>query len=264
MESSNEFSVVEIIRGTFSIVYKNPILLLPQLILVIFYYMDSIILNIIQVINNYIEINNILLDINRYYFLDVFSTVFLLFFLIISPIIDAMYPALIKSIVDGRDLNLKKMFIATWKRNLSIWWASIKVFFIVATGFFLLIIPGLIFLAWYSYTIPAMMLYGLGASEGMSASKDFAKNKKLKTIILLSVIPVLLGVSGLIISYFFDMIPGLSNTVDVVFLLFYYTWMATFPAYSYLKYCQNPPLKEDKPKVMMANEPEITRTMQGA
>ena len=127
-----------------------------------------------------------------------------------------------------------------------------------------MIIPGFIFLVWYSYTIPAMMLGGLGASDGMSASKDFAKNKKLKTIILLFLIPLIVGILGMIISYYFDKIPALSSTVDFGFLLFGYLWMSTIPAYAYIKYAQKPQLQQDKTEITRSNESEITRTMHEA
>jgi len=261
MESSDGFSVVEIIRETFGIVYNNPKILLPQILLVIFYYIPSIVPYIMGMNDEYIDISKIFLTFNRYVLLSVFSTIFYLFFLIISPIFDAMYPLFIKNIVDGKEVNLKSIFLATWKRFWSIWWASILVLFTVMIGLILLIIPGIIFFAWYFYTIPAMMLGDLGASDAMSTSKDFAKNKKLKTI-LLYLIPLLIGSIGTIISYYFDKIPALSYTVDFGFSLFGYIWMATIPAYAYIKYAHKPPLQQDKTEITRSNE--ITRTMQEA
>ena len=113
MESSDGFSVVEIIRGTFGIVYNNPKILLPQILLVIFYYIPSIVPYIMGMNDEYIDISKIFLTFNRYVLLSVFSTIFYLFFLIISPIFDAMYPLFIKNIVDGKDVNLKSIFLAT-------------------------------------------------------------------------------------------------------------------------------------------------------
>ena len=62
--------------------------------------------------------------------------------------------------------------------------AGILVVLIVALGFIALVVPGIILLTWYAYTVPAIMLEGKGATEGMAASKAFGRDKKGSTFLI--------------------------------------------------------------------------------
>ena len=117
---------------------------------------------------------------------------------------------------------------------------------IVFIGLILFVIPGLIFLAWYYYTIPAIMLKDIGATEGMSASKDFAKDKKFKTFLLYSTPFFLIFLLAIIFQDVYTM-PALGWVVVFGIELFLFTWIAVVPAYAYIKYaCMSVPQKEEQ------------------
>ncbi len=226
MDSAEQFSVVEVLKGSFNLIRNKPIILLPQLIVLILFYLPD-------VIGEYLEANNIIPDPWSSLYILVplilLAVVYALLLLIIPPIVDAMYPLLVKDIIEGKEVDLKATFRAAEERILSIWGAMFLVSLIVFLGLIFFVIPGLIFLAWYYYTIPAIMLKNLGATEGMSASKDFAKDKKFKTFLLYST-------PFFVIIILTDIYPALSLIIDLGLILFLVIWIAVVPAYAYIRY----------------------------
>lgn len=235
MESTEQFSVAEVLRGSFNLIRDKPIILLPLFIVTILFWMEDVISDL--------EINKIIPDpMSSSYVLVpliLFTVVYALLLLFIPPIVDGMYPLIVKNIIDGKEVGLKSAFSAAGKKALSIWGATVLVIFIVFIGLIFFIIPGLIFLAWYYYTIPTIMLKDLGAIEGMSASKDFAKDKKFKTFLLYST-PFFLIFLLTIISQDVYMMPAMGWVVGWVVVfgisLFLAMWIAVIPAYAYIKY----------------------------
>ena len=227
MWGTEQFSVVEVIRGSFNLIRDKPIILLPQLIVLILLFLPD-------VIGAYLEVNKIIPDpwsLSLYVLvpLILLAVVYALLLFFIPPIVDAMYPLLVKNIIDGKEVDLKSAFGTATKRVLSIWGAMFLVELIVIIGLILFVIPGLIFLAWYYYTIPAIMLRDLGATEGMSASKDFAKDKKFKTFLLYST-------PFFVIIILQDIYPALRFIIDLGLVLFLAVWIAVVPAYAYIRY----------------------------
>ena len=226
MWGTEQFSVVEVIRGSFNLIRDKPIILLPQLIVLILLFLPD-------VIGAYLEANKIIPDLwgSLYVLvpLILLGVVFALLLLFIPPIVDAMYPLLIKNIMDGKEVDLKSTFSAAKKKVWSVLGAVLLMSLIVFIGLILFVIPGLIFLAWYYYTIPAIMLRDLGATEGMSASKDFAKDKKFKTFLLYST-------PFFVIIILQDIYPALSFIIDLGLVLFLAVWIAVVPAYAYIRY----------------------------
>ena len=231
MESTEQFSVAEVLRGSFNVVRDKPIILFPLFIVTILFWMEDVISDL--------ELNKIIPDPwgSLYVLvpLILFTVVFTLLLLFLPPIVDAMYPLLVKNIIDEKEIYLKSTFIAAGKKALSVWGATVLVIFIVFIGLIPFVIPGLIFLAWYYYTIPAIMLKDLGAIEGMSASKDFAKGKIFKTFLLYST-PFFLIFLLTIISQDVYMMPAMGWVVVFGISLFLAMWIAVIPAYAYIKY----------------------------
>ena len=157
---------------------------------------------------------------------------FLLFF---TVTIDAMYPVMIKNMRDRKELDPWVAFNVSKKKFMPVLGALILIGIQVTFGFILLIIPGLIFLAWYYYTIPAIMINDLGVKEGMQASKDFAKDKKFKTF-LLYLIPYFLLFPIELALENVDMSIEMQWLFDWSTALFLAVWLAVIPAYAYVRY----------------------------
>jgi len=226
MDSAEQFSVVEVLKGSFDLIRSKPIILLPQLIVLILFYLPD-------VIGEFLGANKIIPDPWSSLYILVplilLAVVYALLLLIIPPIVDAMYPLLLKDIIEGKEVDLKATFNAAEERILSIWGAMFLVSLIVVLGLIFFVIPGLIFLAWYYYTIPAIMLKNLGATEGMSASTDFAKDKKFKTFLLYSA-------PFFVIIILTDIYPAFSLIIDLGLIFFLAIWIAVVPAYAYIRY----------------------------
>ncbi|MEM4726437.1 MAG: hypothetical protein QXG63_05810, partial [Nitrososphaerales archaeon] len=122
-----------------------------------------------------------------------------------------------------------------FRKIISLIAASILVSIIVAIGLILLVVPGLIFLTWFFYTIPALMLEDKGALEAMSASKSFGRNKKLNTLAVI----IILGIFALI-GGVFSIIPLIGSVISFLIGLFVAAWASVTQSYIYIKYATPP------------------------
>jgi len=80
-------------------------------------------------------------------------------------------------------------------------WASILVGLIVAVGFVLLIVPGVIFLLIYAITTPAIVLEGVKAREGMRRSRSLVKGNLGKVFVILLVVAILSWIVGAVLGF---------------------------------------------------------------
>ena len=89
-----------------------------------------------------------------------------------------------KEALSGQKLTVGEALRLAYKRFWSLLGAGLLVVLIVGVGLIALVVPGVIFATWYSYTAPAIMLDNEGALDGTSASKAFGRDKKMSTIVL--------------------------------------------------------------------------------
>ena len=82
---------------------------------------------------------------------------------------------------------------------------------IVAAGFILLIVPGVIFSLIYAITIPAIVLEGVKARQGMGRSRSLVKGNLGKVFAILFVVTVL----GLIVGSVFGFVAQMLVTLTV-------------------------------------------------
>jgi RNA polymerase subunit RPABC4/transcription elongation factor Spt4 len=116
----------------------------------------------------------------------------IVFGLIVSPIVTGMYPSMVQDMFNGKTLDITRAFRKAVKKYPSILASDILVGSLVLLASFLLLVPGLIVTVWYAYSAPAIVLEDLGALDGMSASKRFARNKKWATFVI-TLIPTGIG-----------------------------------------------------------------------
>jgi len=155
--------------------------------------------------------------------------------LIVYLVVSGMYPLLVKDVVNSVNPDLAKAARTAFTKILSLIAASILVSIIVTLGFILFIVPGLIFLTWFFYTIPALMLEDKGALEAMSASRAFGRDKKLNTLAVI----ILLGIAALI-SGLLNIIPLLGWILSFIAGVVVATLASVTQSYIYLKYTKPP------------------------
>jgi len=212
----NGFNVVEVLTSSFNILLKNPKILIPQLI-------SSFVFTIISGLSRIALLSGL-----EGWFL----TAFLLFLagFIVYTVVSGMYPLMVKDVVNGVSPNLAAATHTALKKVISLIAASILVSIIVAIGLVLFIIPGLIFLTWFFYTVPALMLEDKGALEAMSASRSFGRDKKLKTLAVI----ILLGLAALIGSLF-SLLPFVGQILSFVTGVVVAAWASITQSYIYIK-----------------------------
>ena len=149
---------------------------------------------------------------------------------IIDVIVWGMYPIMTRNALDGKEIKLKETFNKVVPRLASLIGAVILAALITACGFILFIIPGIIFLVWFYFIIPAVMLSGESATGALSASKRFVKGKFWSAILLILVIA---GIS-LIVSLF-ELIPY-GSIITFILGIPLTAWTYIVPAYAYIKY----------------------------
>lgn len=167
------------------------------------------------------------------------SVVYLLLLLvsiIVSIIVTGAYPSLVKADYEGRPASIGHALRHAASRFWTLLFAGILVGIIVFVGFILVVIPGIIFLTWYVYTVPAIMLEDKGALSGMSASKAFGRDKKWKTFILF----IIFIVAVLIVTGIGDAVglasPLAGRVITSLLQMPVDAWFAVMITYTYLAY----------------------------
>ena len=150
------------------------------------------------------------------------------------------YPSLVKTVLAGGVLSPMDALGIAYRRFWSLLAATILVVIIVALGTIALVVPGLIFATWYVYTIPAVMLEDKGALEGMSASKDFGRDRKWKTFLMFLAIAIGYLVASIVDSVFTLASPLLGEFVYAILLVPILAWASVIFSYTYLTYGPSP------------------------
>ncbi|MEM1995049.1 MAG: hypothetical protein QXW32_06240 [Nitrososphaerales archaeon] len=222
--ASKGFDIGEALTSSFNILVKNPKILIPQFISSLIFTMGS-------------SLSALALFTTPLGWLALAPATPILFLLglIIYVIVSGMYPILVKDVVNGVSPSLASASKNAFRKIISLIAASILVSIIVAIGLILLVVPGLIFLTWFFYTIPALMLEDKGALEAMSASKSFGRNKKLNTLAVI----IILGIFALI-GGVFSIIPLIGSVISFLIGLFVAAWASVTQSYIYIKYATPP------------------------
>jgi len=155
-------------------------------------------------------------------------------------VVSGDYPSLVKDFLAGGQLSTTEALGKAYRRFWSLLAATILVGLIVVLGTIALVVPGIIFLTWYAYTIPAVMLEDKGAWEGMSASKAFGRDKKWRTFLIFLTVAVGFLVVSIVDSVFSLASPLLGEFVYAILLVPIATWASVIFSYTYLTYGPSP------------------------
>jgi hypothetical protein len=151
-------------------------------------------------------------------------------------VVSGAYPSLVKEFLAGGQLSTTEALGKAYRRFWDLLVATILVVLILVLGTIALVVPGIIFLTWYAYTIPAVMLEDKGAWEGMSASKAFGRDKKWKTFLVFLTVALGFLVVSLVDSVFSLASPLLGEFVYAILLVPLAAWASVIFSYTYLAY----------------------------
>lgn len=155
---------------------------------------------------------------------------------IVAIIVTGTYPAMVQSAIAGQPLDIGHAMRHAASRFVTLLVAGVVVGVIILVGLIALVIPGVIFICWYAYTVPAIMLENKGTFAGMSASKAFGRDKKMATFIMFVVIIIV----ALVISGIGDTIalasPLAGRIVTSLLEVPLEAWVAVIITYAYITY----------------------------
>ena len=151
-------------------------------------------------------------------------------------IVAGAYPSMVQAALGGGQFSVSDSLRKAYNRFWTLFVAGLLVALIVVLGFIALIVPGIIFVTWYAYTVPAIMLEDKGATAGMAASKAFGRDKKWSTF----TIGLVLGVVALVVYGIVAATTVASPVVGQVVSAFVSVpldaWIAVVLTYTYITY----------------------------
>lgn len=83
----------------------------------------------------------------------------------------------VKKVVDSENLSIKETFTLSWKRLWGFFLVSVLVFLVDLGGTILLVIPGIIFAIWFSFSTFVFVDKELGTKASMSKSRALVKGR---------------------------------------------------------------------------------------
>lgn len=170
---------VEALSKSVSLILRHPIILLPQVFtLVLALFSDLLASEHLAPVSLLVDLLVIILDI----------------------IIAGAYPVMVKALLDGGQVSITGAMARGFHKFWSLLGAGILVGLLVLLGTIALVVPGIIFLTWYAFTAPAIMLEDKGALEGMAASKAFGRDKKWSTFLILLILFVVFGIISAVVG----------------------------------------------------------------
>ncbi len=207
--------VGEVLSKSANLIMKTPALLIPQVIVLVL---------------------SLLEDLANVATLSVLELILVFISLIVSIIVAGAYPSLVQESLSGRELDIPNSLRQAFGRFFTLLIAGILVGLIVLLGTIALIVPGIIFVTWYAYTVPAIMLENKGALAGMSASKAFGRDKKWSTFAIFVVIIVVAIVVGIIDAAVSFASPLGGKVVESLLSVPLEAWVSVIITYAYITY----------------------------
>jgi hypothetical protein len=153
---------------------------------------------------------------------------------VLSLILSGAYPSMVKAVLEGGEPSVAESLGNAVQRFWTLLAAGILVALVVGLGLVALVVPGVILATWYAYTVPAIMLEGKGALEGMAASKAFGRDKKGDTFLIFVAI-LIAGLILLVVEFIFSFAsPVLGDLVYAVLYVPFGAWASVVFSYTYL------------------------------
>ncbi len=216
LEVGKRIDVGDVISRSTSILAERPAIILPQLI------------PVIPILFTYLAPSG-----------SVFSPLEILASIasgVLTIIVSGAYPSIVKASLKGEQFSMTDALGRAYHKFWTLLVAGILVGLIVVLGLIALVVPGLIFAAWYAYTVPVIMLEDKGALDGMSASKTFGRNKKWSTFSMLLIIAVF-NIAALVVETIFTLFsPLIGSLVYRLLTASVAAWSSVIFAYTYVSY----------------------------
>jgi len=172
------------------------------------------------------------------------------------------YPPMVKAVLQGQRPSLGDALAQSVRKFWAILGATVILAIIYGIGLIAIILPGVIFMTWYAYTVPSIMLDDKGTLDGMSAGRDFAKDKKTNTFTIILIFVAGAFVSELIELGFTFVSPLLGHLIFALLEVPLFAWLFVILSCVYISYgpsAQAPPspgqVETTTPSTLAPSEP---------
>jgi len=96
--------------------------------------------------------------------------------IILSLWISIVLIMILNQLVKGEEIDLKIIYREGYSKILSYLWVNILIGLVIFFGFFLLIVPGIIFAVWFSMAIYILIFEETRGTQALAKSKELVKN----------------------------------------------------------------------------------------
>ena len=131
----------------------------------------------------------------------------ILFAILVIPLCTAALVKNISATYLGEDLSAGKSYSRAAPRLLSLVWAQIVAGIVIAIGYVLLIVPGVIFALWFLLLAPVVVLEGIGGGSALGRSRELMRGNIGKGFLLMLIVGILSWVFGAITGVLVGFIP---------------------------------------------------------
>jgi hypothetical protein len=116
--------------------------------------------------------------------------------------------ALLYAIKDSQEgIGVVEAYRRGWRKILSYWWVSFLAGFITVGGFFLLIVPGIIFAVWFSLAMFVLIAEDLKGMNALLKSREYVKGKWGSVFWRFFFIGILSTVIYLVVVFVLSLVP---------------------------------------------------------
>lgn len=115
----------------------------------------------------------------------------------------------VDSVVAGKKEKIRDLYKKAWKKVGRYFLLTLLIVLLIAIGAILLIIPGIIFMVWFSFSSYELILENRGVTGSLGESKRLIAGKFWKVFGRL----IVFGVFGLVIQLLFVLIPYLGTVI---------------------------------------------------
>lgn len=245
--TGNQFEVGGVLSDSWNLVVRHPLIALPIVVLIV---ITSIPILLFETVVSLSESLNLQVETIGDWMVGVIIISFILEIVILSiayVLVIGAYPLIVKDAIQGDPIDFHKAFGTAKGKFFTIIGAEIVAILLTGLGYIFFIIPGLIILSWYFYRIPAIVLEDRSIMDGLSASKDFAKDKKFNTFLLYWLPGLILQILFLILSLFEGyvwLMDWILFIAYIVLSIVFFVWELIIPSFVYVEYVMKEKEKE--------------------
>lgn len=172
-------------------------------------YLPLIPFSILSLVQVYLRDNGMLTDSRLIALFGVFNFLYFFFYFLVA--VSGILA--VDGVIAGKKEKIKNLYRQAWKKFWKYLFLSILIVLLIVFGIVLLIIPGIIFMIWFSFSSYELILENRGVTRSLGESKRLVKGRFWKVFGRM----IVFAVFGMIIQLLFVLIPYLGTVIYPLF-----------------------------------------------